>query len=91
MDSTSKWCRKRKDIIYIIDYSEVFDLVKKYLIEDGYTPEELDDEDIDNYIYDYIDELKEHFYDEALEAFKECCDYESDPLGYYGFSISDFI
>lgn len=79
---------------YEADYSEVLDIVYKSLKADGY---DIDDEDevteelIEEYIDYCMDEIKEHFHDEAYEEWEDAESYRKDPLGYYGFSNSDFI
>lgn len=76
------------------DYSEIVGIVKPYIIADGYDwddEDEITDDLIDDYIDNYMDEIKEYFYDEAYEEWKDAKSYDDDPLGYYGFSIHDFI
>lgn len=40
---------------------------------------------------DFMDYLKEHFEDEAMEEYEDAREYARDPMGYYGMHISDFI
>ena len=42
------------------------------------------------YETDFIEFLKESYYEEALEACEDYCEYRRDPYGYYGVSRSDF-
>ena len=42
------------------------------------------------YETDFIEFLKESYYEEALEAYEDYCEYRRDPYGYYGVSRSDF-
>lgn len=39
----------------------------------------------------FEEELHDYFEDDAREAYEDCCEYEKDPLGYYGMKQSDFI
>ena len=71
--------------------SKVFDIIKDYLAEDGYDIYEVDDSIIDEYIDMAMDEIKDYFCSEAYEEWKDAKSYSDDPLGYYGFSIKDFI
>lgn len=85
---------KEYEFNFEVDYFEVLDIIKPYIIEDGYDwddEDEVNDDLIDNYIDSCIEEIKEHFYDEAYECWKEHKSYRDDPLGYYGFSTRDFI
>lgn len=75
---------------------------KKQYIEDGITEinsstsaddisdivSEIDDDWFYNNRYD---EIKDAYEDEAIEAYEDSKAYKSDPLGYYGMSMSDFI
>ena len=42
------------------------------------------------YETDFIEFLKESYYEEALETYEDYCEYRRDPYGYYGVSRSDF-
>lgn len=39
---------------------------------------------------EFIEFLKEEFYEDAQEAYNDYCEYRRDPYGYYGVSKSDF-
>ena len=76
---------------YEPDFGEVLAIVREALEEDGYDYEEADEKLIAEYMDICWDEIKEHFYDEARKEWKENKSYKDDPLGYYGFSVKDFV
>jgi hypothetical protein len=39
----------------------------------------------------YEQDLKDYFEQDALEQYKDECEYSKDPLGYYGMKQSDFM
>lgn len=59
--------------------------------------EDYDDVDIDDFIErhfeelcnDYEEEIKNHFYDEAYEEYKEEKEFQKDPNKFYGVSRND--
>jgi hypothetical protein len=82
---------KEYEYEYEADDSEVFDLIKDDLAKDGYDIYEVDDSIIDEYIDMAMDDIKDYFCADAYEEWKDAKSYDDDPLGYYGFSIKDFI
>jgi hypothetical protein len=79
---------------YEADYDEAMEIVYEALKQDGYditNEDEVTDELIDEYIDLCMDKIKEHFSDEAYDQWRDYEEYRRDPLGYYGFSIKDFI
>lgn len=83
--------RKDYDYEFDVDRYDVLHIVKPYIVADGYNWEEVDDETIDEYIENCMDEIKEYFYEEAKEQWEDEKAYNDDPLGYYSFSYKDFI
>jgi hypothetical protein len=91
------------DFEYEVDYTDVRDALrhiikKEFQIkqEDEKTLKLLDfiikDLDVDDALEAYFeDDLRDYFYDEAYEAYSDACEYEKDPLGYFGMSQRDFI
>jgi hypothetical protein len=76
---------------YDADYSEVLNIVQEALEQDGYAYEEADDELISEYIDNCWSDIRDYFYLDAYNQWKDNKEYDDDPLGYYGFSIHDFI
>lgn len=83
-------------------WDDMSDEDKKRYIEDGITKidDSLSTDDIsdivseinDDWFYDNrYDEIKDAYEDEAKEAYEDSEAYSSDPLGYYGMNMSDFI
>ena len=94
MTLTYYFGRDEAEFEFDADYSEVMDIVYKALEVDGYDLEnedEITDELIDEYIDLCMDEIKDYFYSKAYEQWKDYEEYRKDPMGYYGFSIKDFI
>ena len=80
------------DFEFEVDYSNVIELIRADLETDGIDPYDDENEDvIDEYIENAMDDIKSHFENEAKEIWLDELEYENDPLGYYGFSIRDFI
>ena len=76
--------------------SEYIDYLVRILKLDEHTIRELFSADLINTEYldddeDFKEWMSDRYSDNAYEAYKECCDYASDPLGYYGLSASDFF
>jgi hypothetical protein len=91
------------DFEYEVDYIDVQDALRhiikkefKIKKEDEKALKLLDfiikDLDVDDALEAYFeDDLRDYFYDEAYEAYCDACEYEKDPLGYFGMSQRDFI
>lgn len=76
------WVIKGQDGKYILNIPKIWQEDKEYLWS-----ELLEEE-----LYEYFeDEIKEYFYDDAKDVFDDQQLYDSDPLGYYGMSLRDFI
>lgn len=74
---------------YNADYSEVLDIIYAAIKTDGYN--DITEELIDKYTELCYAEIKDYFCADAYEEWKDHKSYKDDPLGYYGFSIKDFI
>lgn len=60
-------------------------VIKDFYYSSDFDIEMLNDMfDIEGFIHDYYE-------DDAYECYKESCEYEADPLGYYGLSWRDFF
>ena len=94
MTITYYFGRNEEEFEFEVDYCEALDIVYDALKADGYdvyNEDEVTDELIEEYFDICYDEIKDHFYDEAYEQWRDYEEYRRDPLGYYGFSIKDFI
>lgn len=72
-----------------------YEILAKYY---GVTVEQLKkiDDDFDLFADDrfaelFEDELRDYYNDEAYEMYKDCVEYNKDPMSYYGLKQSDFI
>ena len=86
-----KNCREY-DFEFEVEDSDVIDLIRFDLENDGIDP--FDDENetiVDDYIENAIDFIKEHFENDAFEAFEDELEYSKSPMGYYGISDRDFV
>ena len=45
----------------------------------------------EDFLSNYTEEIKEYFYEEIEEAYRDAEEQSRDPLGYVGMSQSDFI
>jgi hypothetical protein len=79
---------EEQEFEYEADDDEVMSIIFDAIKADGY---DITEEMIDEYTVLCNDEIKDHFCSEAYEQWKEYEEYRKDQLGYYGFSIKDFI
>lgn len=91
------------DFEYEVDYIDVRDALR-HIIKKEFQIKK-DDEavlklldfiikelDADDALEAYFeDDLRDYFYDDAYEAYSDACEYEKDPLGYFGMSQRDFL
>ena len=83
-----------EDYEYDASWNECRFIIKKEL--NKMTKEDLidfilNDIDSDEQLEEYFEEdIKDYYYDDACECYKDSCEYNKDPYAYYGVSHKDF-
>lgn len=78
---------KEYDYEYEADDTEIFNLIKEEMAEDGYDIYEVADCFVDEYIENAIDYIKDHFCSAAYDEWKES---KMSAYEYYGLNERDY-
>jgi hypothetical protein len=81
MTLTYKFGPNKEEYFYYVDE----DMAYQYLVDNNYFE---DDEEME--LSDFEDELKDHYYEDAYNEYKDFKEEQKDPLKYRGMSPKDF-